>query len=94
MIEPSKLEEMIRFAREHKYDQAEGFADAVLTLNLPDEAAQRLNDMADQLAQAAGLSADVARGDSVVDSKANDSPIRLGLIALTAQELSARVLPS
>jgi hypothetical protein len=61
MIEPKKLPELIRFARTHNYEQAEGFADEPWPMpDLPDEFDLRLREDAVQLADAAGVTEEVA----------------------------------
>jgi hypothetical protein len=52
--------ELVRFARRHKYDRDEGFADEPLAGELTQETAELVRTIACELAHAAGVSEDVA----------------------------------
>ena len=60
MIHTDFLQRLVRFARQQNYDEAEGFADSSVTLNLPDDARELLETVAAELASAAGVSESVA----------------------------------
>lgn len=52
--------ELIRFARRHKYDRSEGFADEPMSVTVPPEIRGLADVVAADLAQAAGVSLEVA----------------------------------
>ena len=50
MINPEHLPELVRMARQHGYDRAEGFAEVLVpTAHLPEELAEKLADLAEEL---------------------------------------------
>jgi hypothetical protein len=68
MIDPEHLPELVRMARQHGYDRAEGFADVFLpTTDLQGELAAKLAELAEELAGAAGVSPEIA-SSAVVNS--------------------------
>ncbi len=60
-IKPEHLPKLVELARNQHYLEAEGFRDATLTLKLPETEARGIHEMAEQLAEAAGVPLDVAR---------------------------------